>query len=222
MPGPAAPRLIQRGELLASLDRATESKVTLVSAPAGSGKTSLLQAWANGPGQPHRLAVVQVGRDQQDSQQFWLAVLSAVRQACGTHGEGEQLAATPDFNEAVIGERVLSEFAEHCDRTFLIIDDLHELTSPDAIMQLTRLLEKLPPHVHAILATRRDLPLRLHKLRLAGQLAEIGAADLRFTEQYQPASRSLGHRAVGSWGRQAAPARRRLGRRPAAGGDLPG
>jgi LuxR family maltose regulon positive regulatory protein len=50
-------------------------------------------------------------------------------------------------------------------------------------MQLTRLLEKLPPHVHAILATRRDLPLRLHKLRLAGELAEIGAADLRFTEQ---------------------------------------
>ena len=50
-------------------------------------------------------------------------------------------------------------------------------------MQLTRLLQKLPPHVHAILATRRDLPLRLHKLRLAGELAEIRAADLRFTER---------------------------------------
>ena len=49
-------------------------------------------------------------------------------------------------------------------------------------MQLTRLLEKLPQHVHAILATRRDLPFRLHKLRLAGELAEIRAADLRFTE----------------------------------------
>jgi LuxR family maltose regulon positive regulatory protein len=79
MPVPAVPRLIQRGELLASLDRATEAKVTLVSALAGSGKTSLLRAWANGPGQPYRLAVVQLGRDQQDSQQFWLAVLSAVR-----------------------------------------------------------------------------------------------------------------------------------------------
>ncbi len=50
-------------------------------------------------------------------------------------------------------------------------------------MQLTRLLEKLPEHVHAILATRRDLPLRLHKLRLAGELADIRAADLRFTER---------------------------------------
>jgi len=182
-PGPAALQPIQRGDLLASLDRATAAKVTLISAPAGSGKTSLLRAWANGPGQPYRLAVMQVRRDQQDSQQFWLAVLSAIRHASGTPGEGEQLAATPDFNEAAIGERVLSELAEHRDRTFLVIDDLHELTSPETLMQLTRLLEKLPPHVHAILATRRDLPLRLHKLRLAGELAEIRAADLRFTER---------------------------------------
>jgi LuxR family maltose regulon positive regulatory protein len=174
--------LIQRGELLASLDRATAAKVTLISAPAGSGKTSLLRAWADGAGQPYRLAVVQVRRDQQDSQQFWLAVLSAVRQAPGTTGAGEPLAATPDFNEAAISERVLSELAAHPDRTFLVIDDLHELTSPEALMQLTRLLETLPQHVHAILATRRDLPLRLHKLRLAGELAEIRAADLRFTE----------------------------------------
>jgi LuxR family transcriptional regulator, maltose regulon positive regulatory protein len=179
----AAPRLIQRGDLLASLDRATAAKVTVISAPAGSGKSSLLRAWAEGPGRPGRLAVVQVRRDQQDSQQFWLAVLSAVRQASGTSGEGEQLAATPDFNEAAIAERVLSELAEHRDRTFLVIDDLHELTSPEGLMQLTRLLEKLPEHVHAILATRRDLPLRLHKLRLAGDLADIRAADLRFTER---------------------------------------
>ena len=164
------------------MDRATAAKVTLISAPAGSGKTSLLRAWADGPGQPYRLAVVQVRRDQQDSQQFWLAVLGAIRAASGTPGEGEQLAATPDFNEAAIGERVLTELAEHRDRTFLVIDDLHELTSPEALTQLTRLLEKLPPHVHAILATRRDLPLGLHKLRLAGGLAEIRAADLRFTQ----------------------------------------
>jgi LuxR family maltose regulon positive regulatory protein len=127
--------------------------------------------------------VVQVRRDQQDSQQFWLAVLSAIRQASGPPREGEQLAATPDFNEAAISERVLSELAAHHDHTFLIIDDLHELTSAEALMQLTRLLEKLPQHVHAILATRRDLPLRLHKLRLAGELSDIRAADLRFTER---------------------------------------
>ena len=182
-PGPAALRLIRRGELLASLERAAEAKVTLISAPAGSGKTSLLRAWADGPGRPYRLAVVQVQRDQRNSQQFWLAVLSAIRRAAGTPGEGEQLAATPDFNQEAVADRVHAELAEHRGRTFLIIDDLHELTSPEALTQLTRLLETLPPHVHAILATRRDLPLRLHKLRLAGELAEIRAADLRFTER---------------------------------------
>jgi LuxR family transcriptional regulator, maltose regulon positive regulatory protein len=179
----AAPRLIQRGDLLSSLDRATAAKVTIISAPAGSGKSSLLRAWTAGPGRPYRLAAVQVRRDQQDSHQFWLAVLGAIRRASGASGEGEQLAATPDFNEAAIGERVLSELTGHRDRTFLVIDDLHELTSPEALMQLARLLGKLPEHVHAILATRRDLPLRLHKLRLAGELADIRAADLRFSER---------------------------------------
>jgi LuxR family maltose regulon positive regulatory protein len=182
-PGSAAPRLIPRGELLASLGRATEAKVTLISAPAGSGKTSLLRAWAAGPGQPYRLATASVQRGQQDSQQFWLAILRAIRQAAGTPGEDERPLAMPDFNREAITDRVRSELAGHRDRTFLIIDDLHELTSPEAFLQLTRLLENLPEHVHVILAARRDLPLRLHKLRLAGELADIRAADLRFTER---------------------------------------
>jgi LuxR family maltose regulon positive regulatory protein len=172
-----------RAELVANLDRAAEAKVTLISAPAGSGKTSLLRAWADGPGRACRLAVVQVQRDQQDCQQFWLAVLAAVRQTAGTPGDAEPVTGTPDFNEATISERVLSELAGHRERTFLLIDDLHELTSADALSQLTRLLQRLPAHVHVIIATRRDLPLRLHKLRLSGDLAEIRAADLRFTPQ---------------------------------------
>src|SRR5690348_10159978 len=157
-PGSAALQLIQRGELLASLNRAAEAKVTLISAPAGSGKTSLLRAWADRPGLPYRLAVVPVRRDQQDSQQFWIAVLSAILQAHGASGEGEQPAATPDFNDRVIVDRIRAELAEHRDRTHLVIDDLHELTSPDALTQLTQLLETLPQHVHAILTTRRSLP----------------------------------------------------------------
>jgi LuxR family maltose regulon positive regulatory protein len=177
----ATPRLIDRGDLLAALDRATARKVTIISAPAGSGKTSLLRTWADRPGQPRRLAVVQVQRDQHDAQQFWLALLTSVRQA--TTGAAEPPAATPDFNAQAMVDQVLPELADHRGPLILVIDDLHELTSPDALAQLTRLLSNLPADVHAVLATRRDLQLRLHQLRLAGELAEIRAADLRFTER---------------------------------------
>ena len=157
--------------------------MTIISAPAGSGKTSLLRTWAGRPGPPRRLAVMQVPRDQHDAQQFWLALLSAVRQASATTGRAEPVAATPDFDGRAMVDRVLSELADQRGRFILVIDDLHELTSPEALAQLTRLLTNLPGDVHAVLATRRDLPLRLHQLRLAGELAEIRAADLRFSER---------------------------------------
>jgi LuxR family transcriptional regulator, maltose regulon positive regulatory protein len=179
----AAPRLIGRGDLLAALDRAVARKVTIISAPAGSGKTSLLRTWAHRPEQPQRLAVVQVRRGQHDAQQFWLALLTAVRQAPGTASGGEPPAATPEFNGRAMVDRVLSELAGQRGRLILVIDDLHELTSAEALAQLTRLLTSLPGDVHAVLATRRDLPLRLPQLRLAGELAEIRAADLRFSER---------------------------------------
>jgi LuxR family maltose regulon positive regulatory protein len=80
-------------------------------------------------------------------------------------------------------DRVLAELAGHHGRVILVIDDLHELHSPEALAQLTRLLTDLPANVHAILATRRDLRLELHRLRLAGELAELRGAELRFTER---------------------------------------
>jgi LuxR family transcriptional regulator, maltose regulon positive regulatory protein len=180
---PATPRLIDRGDLLAALDRAAAGKVTVLSAPAGSGKTSLLRAWADRRGQPHGLAVVQVQRDQHDAQQFWLALLDAVRHASGTTSRAEPPTATPDFNGPAMVDRVLSELADARDGITLVIDDLHELRSPEALAQLTRLLTNLPANVHAILATRRDLRLELHRLRLAGELAEIRGAELRFSER---------------------------------------
>jgi LuxR family maltose regulon positive regulatory protein len=180
---PAIPRLIDRGDLLAALDRAAAGKVTILSAPAGSGKTSLLRAWADRPGQRHGLAVLQVQRDQHDAQQFWLALLDAVRQATGTTSRAEPPTATPDFNGPAMTGRVLSELADARDGITLVIDDLHELHSPEALAQLTRLLTNLPPNVHAILATRHDVRLELHQLRLAGELAELRAADLRFSER---------------------------------------
>src|SRR5579862_6656282 len=106
-------RLIDRDDLLAALDRAAAGQVTIISAPAGSGKTSLLRAWADRPGQRHRLAVMQVQRDQQDAPQFWLALLSAVRQASGTAAGADPPAATPEFNGRVMVDRVLAELEDH-------------------------------------------------------------------------------------------------------------
>jgi LuxR family transcriptional regulator, maltose regulon positive regulatory protein len=180
---PAAPRLIDRGDLVVALDRAARRTVTIISAPAGSGKTSLLRAWADGPGQPRRLAVLRVQRDQRDAQQFWLALLDAVRQATGADSGAEPSAATPDFNAPAMAGRVLSELAEARDGVTLVVDDLHELNSPEALAQLTRLLTNVPPHAHAILTTRHDVRLGLHQLRLAGELAELRAVDLRFSER---------------------------------------
>src|SRR5947209_420416 len=72
--------LLRRDDLLAALDRASLRKVTVISAPPGSGKTSLLQAWADRASKGRRVAFVSVPRDQRDAQQFWLAVLDAIRQ----------------------------------------------------------------------------------------------------------------------------------------------
>ena len=105
-----APRLIDRDDLVACLDRASARKVTIISAAAGSGKTSPLRAWADRPDRAHRLAVVQVRRDQHDAQLFWLDVLNAVRQASGTTRD-ELPTVTPDFNGRAMVDKVLSELA---------------------------------------------------------------------------------------------------------------
>jgi LuxR family transcriptional regulator, maltose regulon positive regulatory protein len=185
--GADAARLVARDDLVALLDRAVARKVTIVSAPAGSGKTSLLHAWAAGPGRAHRVAFVPVGQGEQDAQAFWLALLSAVRQACGTTGDdttrNEPSTTATGFDGRAVADRVLSELAGHRGRVVIVIDDLHELNSPGALAQLARLLVNLPAHAHGIVSTRRDLPLKLHQLRLAGELGEIRAADLQFSER---------------------------------------
>jgi LuxR family maltose regulon positive regulatory protein len=171
--------LIDRPDLIAALDRAAEKKVTVISAPAGSGKTSLLRLWAGRRGQDRRIAFVSVRPGQHDAQLFWLTLLAAVRDALGTDRGAEPPPATPGFNGPAMVDRVLAEIGTTGDPVVLVIDDVHELDSAE---HLTSLLTNLPPHAHAIVATRRDAPLRLHRLRLAGELAEIRVAQLRFTE----------------------------------------
>ncbi|HZE50202.1 MAG TPA: AAA family ATPase, partial [Jatrophihabitantaceae bacterium] len=180
--GAPTPRtgLVERRDLLDALDRAVTKAVTIVSAPAGSGKTSALRAWADRPRQRRRIIFMTVRPEQQDAQLFWLALLGVVRSASGGI---EPPPPAPGFNGSAMVARVRSELAAPGEPVVLVIDDLHELASTEANEQLATLLTSLPTNVHAIVATRGEPPFRLHQLRLAGQLAEIRPAQLRFTAE---------------------------------------
>jgi LuxR family transcriptional regulator, maltose regulon positive regulatory protein len=171
--------LLAREDLLALLDRAATKRLTVVSAPPGSGKTSLLRAWAGCSTNLRRVAFVSVERDQRDAQRFWSAVLDAIRRPPASIDPAASAAL--DGDELV--DRVLSEVADLVEPVVLIIDDLQELKSAAALAQLERLLATLPSSARVVFSSRRDPPMRLHRLRLADELAEIRAADLRFTER---------------------------------------
>ena len=123
-----------------------------------------------------------VDRDEQDAQRFWSAVLDAIRGPTSSVDPETQPAATAALDADELVDRVLSELAEQVEPVVLIIDDLHELRSADALAQLERLLAALPSSARVVLSSRRDPPIRLHRLRLADEVAEIRAGDLRFTE----------------------------------------
>jgi LuxR family transcriptional regulator, maltose regulon positive regulatory protein len=174
--------VIVRHDVLAALDRATTHKVTVVSAPPGSGKTWLLRAWAERSRGSRQVAFVSVDRDQSDPQQFWLSVLRAISELPRRAVEARSESATPAFDGQAMIDRILLELADQREPVVVVIDDLQELHSHEALAQLEQLLAHLPSSASAVLSGRRDPRVRLHQLRLAGQVAEIRARDLLFSE----------------------------------------
>src|SRR4051812_28915986 len=168
----AARGLLDREDLLDLMDRAVTRRVTVISAPPGSGEDSLLGAWAQPSAGRRRVAFVSVAGDQQSAQRFWSAVLDAIQPSATAELDGDQPV-----------DWVLSELAEQVEPVALIIDDLHELRSAEALTQLEQVLAMLPSSARVVLSSRRDPPIRLHQLRLAGEIAEIRAGELRFTER---------------------------------------
>jgi LuxR family transcriptional regulator, maltose regulon positive regulatory protein len=155
--------------------------VTVLSAPPGSGKTVLLRSWIGQAGLAERAAWVQVGRDERDPQRFWLAVLGALRQTVPGSALVRALTAAPDLDGWVIVEWLLTDLAPLDEPLWLILDDVHELGSDQARQQLELLVMRAPKNLRFVLATRHDLRLGLHRLRLEGELTEIRADDLRFS-----------------------------------------
>ena len=165
-------------ELLGAAGRVTE-----VSAPAGSGKTLLLRSWIGESGLAERAAWVPVPGDERDPQRFWLSVLGALRDTTAGSKLVRPLTAAPDLDGGAVVERLLTDLGGLEDRLWLVIDDVHELRSDEALRQLELLLMRAPAGLRFVLATRHDLRLGLHRLRLAGELTEIRSADLRFTPE---------------------------------------
>ncbi len=155
--------------------------MTLVSAPPGSGKTMLLRSWISVAGVAESTAWVPVERDEKDPQRFWLAVLDALRQTDPGSALVRELTAAPDLDGWAVVERLLKDLAPLADQVWLVIDDVHELGSDQVLRQLELLVMRAPSKLRFVLATRHDVRLGLHRLRLEGELTEIRADDLRFT-----------------------------------------
>ena len=159
--------MVSRRDLFRRLD--ASARVTVISAPAGSGKTVLLRAWIGEADLAERTGWVSVGREQRDPQRFWLAVADALRQTAPGSALVRPLTASPDLDGWAIVERLLKDLASLQDQVCLVIDDVHELGPAETLRQLELLLMRAPPELRLFLASRQPVRLGLHRLRLEGR-----------------------------------------------------
>ncbi len=175
--------LVARPRLSGRLSRGSDARLTLISAPAGFGKTTVLTAWLAAAATESR-AVAWLSLDERDHQPgtFWTYVITALQTA--VPGVGASVlpllqAAQPPI-ESVLAA-VLNELSTVPNDVDLVLDDYHFVDGPDVRDGMVFLLEHLPPRVHIVISTRADPLLPLARLRARGELVEVRAADLRFT-----------------------------------------
>ncbi|MDQ3811721.1 MAG: tetratricopeptide repeat protein, partial [Chloroflexota bacterium] len=176
--------LVARPRLTERLNRGAEAKLTLVSAPAGFGKTTLLAEWLAGPA-PHERSVAWLSLDQSDSDpaSFWTYVIAALQKvAAGVGARALSLmqSARPPPIETVLAT-VLNELTAIPKDVVLVLDDYHLVDAHEVQTGMAFLLDHLPPRMRVVIASRADPPLPLARLRARGELVEVRAAGLRFT-----------------------------------------
>ena len=173
----ARPRLSER------LSRGAESALTLVSAPAGFGKTTLLAEWlAAAPFDGRSVAWLSLDQRDNDPALFWTYLVAALKTAAPGVGAGALALLQPPEPPGEAGlVTLLNDLDAISDDVVLVLDDYHVIGARDVQNGMAFLLEHLPPRIHLVIASRADPALPLARLRGRGELAEIRAADLRFT-----------------------------------------
>ena len=183
--------VVPRRRLSKRLDRGTVSTLTLVSAPAGFGKTTLLTQWLAGslaagpaaPGDERLAAWLSLDRADNDPVSFWTYVIAALRTVAAGVGEGALAylqAAQPPPAETVLTV-LLNDLGASAADIVLVLDDYHVIDAREVQDGMAFLLDHLPPRLHVVIVSRADPALPLARLRARGELVEIRAAELRFT-----------------------------------------
>ena len=187
---PRLPSLcIARGRLLARLEESHQGKLTLVLAPAGSGKTTLVRQWIEAQSQDMMVSWLSLDPEDDDPIRFWHYVLTACEHFEGKPGQEalKLLSTNQSLFPLLVLKQVLTSFlndaARHVSRLLLILDDYHVITSSQIHESLAYLVDHLPPTLHLIILSRSEPALPLARWRARGDLEEIGAADLRFSPE---------------------------------------
>ncbi|HKF38773.1 MAG TPA: hypothetical protein VKB35_17900, partial [Ktedonobacteraceae bacterium] len=178
---PLRPNVVRRPRLLARLNEGLYRTLTLISAPAGFGKTTLLSEWVAGC--DRQVAWLSLDDQENDPARFLtylVAALQTLAPAIGAGVSGALQSPQPPPPEAIL-TALLNDLTTIPDHFILILDDYHLLDAKPVDQALTYLVEHLPPHLHLVIATREDPPLPLARLRARDHLTEVRAADLRFT-----------------------------------------
>ena len=182
VPGPR-PGFVPRPRLADRLDEGLGRGLVLVCAPAGSGKTALLADWARHGRRP--VAWLSLDAGDNDPARFWRHAVAALDGPCPGIGErvGPLLGPPPPPSFEPLVTALINELIAQpgSDEVPLVLDDYHLIGSQPVHASLEFLLEHLPPGLHPVLASRADPPLALARLRARGELAELRAAELRFT-----------------------------------------
>jgi len=180
---PVRPELVSRPRLIEQLNAGLHRKLTLISAPAGFGKTTLLSEWVAGCGRP--VAWVSLDDGDNDPVRFFtylVAALQTLDPNLGQAARGLLGSPQPPPLEALVAT-LINNIATTSTPLVLVLDDYHTIVELTIHEALGLLLERQPPQMHVVLMTRQDPLLPLSRLRAQGQMTELRASDLQFTDE---------------------------------------